>query len=123
VVTQFKTTSAIHDLRYSADNLKLVAACEASRLRFYNPLDCALLYELPTPQSLRSAAFMPDSTRVLAIDATGGVHLWKYASPTATRTLNGHGGRVYAVSFSPDGKQIASASADQTLRIWDSATG
>jgi WD40 repeat protein/tRNA A-37 threonylcarbamoyl transferase component Bud32 len=38
-------------------------------------------------------------------------------------TLHGHTGRVASVVFSPDGRHLATASWDQTVRIWDGQTG
>ena len=38
-------------------------------------------------------------------------------------TLTEHRGNVYSVAFSPDGKTLASGSADNTIRLWNAATG
>ena len=37
-------------------------------------------------------------------------------------TLSGHWSSVWSVSFSPDGKTLASGSSDETIELWDVAT-
>jgi WD40 repeat protein len=44
--------------------------------------------------------------------------MWESATGKCVRTLEGHAGAVSSVAFSPANRQLATASTDETARIW-----
>jgi hypothetical protein len=78
---------------------------------------------LPGPGGIGAVLFFPDG-RILGTADNGTVVLWNVADParvTHITTLTGHAGDVTALSFSPDGHLLASASGGGTAVMWDVA--
>ena len=67
-----------------------------------------------------SVAFSPDQQTLAAGCDT--VEVWNLGHRSVSR-LKGHKDWVRSVTFSPDGKTLATASHDRTARLWDVNSG
>jgi serine/threonine protein kinase/WD40 repeat protein len=73
----------------------------------------------PTHQWL---AFSRDGTYI-ASSHRSGVRTWLFSGAKERRSLSGHRDAVPTLTYSPDGKTLASGSGDKIVALWDTATG
>jgi WD40 repeat protein len=106
---------------WSPDEKYLVTGRWDNQDRAIKIWDATTGEEIATAPVGSRPSWSPDG-RFLAIACGRTVEIWDPLQKEMALLLRGHKDRIYAVSWSPDGKRLASAGFDGLILIWDSAT-
>lgn len=119
-------------LKYAATGDWLATAEMNGKVRLWNTRTQRPGPVLRGPENkklVRSIAFTPDGTAVIAGCDDGKIYVWDLPAGKLRTTLEGHRGQVCAIALASDGKTLAScagtfepgSSGRRELKIWDLA--
>jgi len=115
----------------SASNDSTVRLWQLDAIRKISTFDVAghedICQMLPgTSHKAYRALYSPDGNLLAIAGHRWDIRLWAPDAangPTLQRTLQGHSDPILGLAFHPAGKMLASSSMDQTVRLWDVASG
>jgi WD40 repeat protein/TPR repeat protein len=119
----FRGAGDFNAASYSRDGSYIVAGLDYTARIFDAHIGGQLKVLFGHDNSVGSAAYSPDGTRIVTASDDKTARIWDAATGARFAVLQGHDQIVYSARYSPDGSRIVSASADKTARTWDSGTG
>jgi len=134
---KFRFRSYMFNIAYSP-NGNLLAVSEYNTIYLY---DAATKKELRSWDGrkgigIKSLAFSPDSKVLAVADQSPRLRLWDVPTGKPIREFDGHRSGAWFITFSPDGKWLATAGEDRdperrdeletcefSVRVWEASTG
>ncbi|KFY03766.1 hypothetical protein O988_01245 [Pseudogymnoascus sp. VKM F-3808] len=111
---------------FSPNGMKIASASYNSTVNIWDIDTGALVLTLESyTYSVRLLVFSPDS-KLLALASDEAMCLWDYtkdATPQMLRDTRGKSFQVETMTFSPDGKELISASLNMEMWRWDTTSG
>lgn len=107
----------IRSLALSSDDRMLASACNGS-LKIWNVKTQTCIRTLDCGYALCSS-FLPGDKIVVVGNRSGELELFDIASSTLIDTVKAHDGPVWTLHVHPDGRSIATGSADKTAKFFN----
>ena len=115
-------SGAVNTVAFSPDGATLATGAKDQTVKFWD-VNTGMeqrTFQQGLVSEVRSLAFSPDG-KMLAV-ADQNVQLLDAATGRQLLTLKGHKNAIACVIFSPNGRELATAGFDRTVRVWDVPT-
>lgn len=107
----------VRSLALSSDDRMLASACNGS-LKIWNVRTQSCIRTLECGYAL-SSSFLPGDKIVVVGNRNGELELFDIASSTLIDTVKAHDGAIWTLHVHPDGKSIATGSADKSAKFFN----
>jgi len=124
-------TGSVSHAEFSPNGERIVSSSEDGTIKIWNALDdpsLLILQHAPIAPAkyapiVTAIDFSPNNRWLAAGDWGRKVRIWDVVHGKLVQTFSGHNGRILSVSFSSDGKRIATSGNDGTIKVWDPSSG
>jgi G protein beta subunit-like protein len=126
----YNCKSAVNSVVLHPNQGELICVCEDGALRIWDLVanTCSFEHVPDGTVPLRSVSISADASSLAAVGNTGQCFVWNTAAsrgqhPVAARTFAAHQALALKCKHSPDGRLLATTSADHTTKLWDVSAG
>ena len=121
-------SAAVNTVVLHPNQQELISGDQQGNIRVWDltadACSCELVPEVGTP--VRSLTMAPDSSLMVAANNSGTCYVWRSVRGALTTThfeplhkLKAHGAQILKCLLSPDVRQLATTSADRTVKLWN----